>query len=459
MNNRYFGNIHDFCKYGLLRHMAAECGVRLGVCWMLTSGDGSPNLDFQHLRKRLDPELHNWLQTQRVRAEKEEAEWGVQMMEEGRIGGAGVIPNADYFGELMPDVVAERRKYFGAMLDKFRGKKDLIFLDPDFGLGFTAREFTGERGDGYLHAGEVARCVNAGFSVMFYQDWRSQFPHPNPKITHGEDDPATKIRGALRREGVRAPVFRLELNAAYEGRKKEETGGTIARFFLVQHPENSVVDIEAFLKSFQESAWCKKAGGVFVARQRVGVFIDAENSGKAEKIRHMLDNIHTIVPLGEIVSARMFGKPGGRGKSDQIGKKRRALQEQYPFFEAPCEVDEGSDEAEVAMAVDIHNKITQGEVDAVVVFARDHLNRPIARIAGESGVPYHGVGETSGVSPEYQLECAKFFVFHERMLGLTLYELPRDKIRGQIADKKAKSPKRRSNRGRKKQQEQEAQCP
>ena len=320
MNNRYFGNIHDFCKYGLLRHMAAECGVRLGVCWMLTSGDGRPNLDFQHLRKRLDPELHNWLQTQRVRAEKEGAEWGVQMMEEGRIGGAGVIPNADYFGELMPDVVAERRKYFGAMLDKFRGKKDLIFLDPDFGLGFTAREFTGERGDGYLHAGEVARCVNAGFSVMFYQDWRSQFPHPNPKITHGEDDPATKIRGALRREGVRAPVFRLELNAAYEGRKKEETGGTIARLFLVQHPENSAVDIEAFLKSFQESAWCKKTGGVFAARQRVGVFIDAENSGDAKKSAMCWTTFMRLFRWVRLFPPECLASPPEKESTTRLGK-------------------------------------------------------------------------------------------------------------------------------------------
>ena len=452
MNNRYFGNIHDFCKYGLLRHMAMSCKLRLGVCWMLTPGDGKPDFDHEDLRKRLDPELHGWLRDQRVRLDKGEEKWGVQMMEENEMNGAGVIPNADYFSKQMPDVFAERQGYFSEMLCKFQNKKDLVFLDPDFGLGFTAREFTGERGGGYLHAGEVACCIKAGFSVLFYQDWRSKFPHPNPERKYGEDDPATKIRNALYREDIRSPVFRLELKVSYQGESKE-AGGTVARFFLVQNPEESAIDVGEFFKSFQKSDWCQ--GGPFVARHRVGVFIDAENSGDVKKIRHMLDNIQSIVPLGEIVYARMFGKPSIDGKHDQIGRERRELQKQYRFFEPPCEVREGDDEAEVAMAVDIHNRIMKGEVDAVVVFAKDHLNRPIARIAGECGVPYYGIAGPSNVSPEYQHECANFFVLRAPKCGeFTLEELPRDKIRAKISKK---SSKRRSKRGKKKQQEQESQ--
>ena len=169
----------------------------------------------------------------------------------------------------------------------------------------------------------------------------------------------------------------------------------------------------------------------------------------------MLDNIQSIVPLGEIVYARMFGKPSIDGKHDQIGRERRELQKQYRFFKPPCEVREGDDEAEVAMAVDIHNRIMKGEVDAVVVFAKDHLNRPIARIAGECGVPYYGIAGPSGVSPEYKHECANFFVLQAPKCGeLTLEEEPRDKIRAEISEK---TSKRRPKRGRKKQREQESQ--
>ena len=445
MNNRYFGNIHDFCKYGLLRQLARS--FRLGVCWMLTPFVGKSDFGYDYLVSgspfgRHDRELFNWLL--KKRRESNEGEWGVGMIEK-----CGMIPRADYFGERMPETFAGRGEYFDKMLRKFDNRdnrKDIVFLDPDFGLGFTAREFTGNRGGGYLHPGEVARCIDAGFSVLFYQDWRYQFPHPIPGRAHGEIDPATKIRNALRREGVQSPVLGLEMNADL-GRKME-TGGTLARFFLVQHPEKHGSNIAEFVKEFRHSSWCRDK--IFVARHRVGVFIDAENSGDARKISHVLDNIQRIVPLGESVYARLFGKPRIGQGTDQIGKEKRELQGKHPFMEFPCEVGKGKDEAEVAMAVDIHNKILQGEVDAVVVFAKDHLNRPIARIAKEAGVPYYGIGIGKDTTPEYRLECTKFFTIHARDGGgYCLKESSSDSDREEIANrkpKKRKNPRKRKGR-------------
>jgi hypothetical protein len=41
MKNQYFGDIHDYRKYGLLRMLQSEGSGRLLVAWMLAPDDGS----------------------------------------------------------------------------------------------------------------------------------------------------------------------------------------------------------------------------------------------------------------------------------------------------------------------------------------------------------------------------------------------------------------------------------
>ena len=402
MNNRYFGNIHDFCKYGLLRRLA-DFGFRLGICWMLTPGFGRPEgsgyeyLDSGSMRKH-DPGLFDWLNRQREQwrgpEERDEWRWGMERAQEH-----GLIHEADYYygDKGMPVSITERDEYFRAMIDKFReSKRNMVFLDPDFGLGLTARELVGERGNGYLRACEVARCFEEGFSVLFYQDWRPAF----------EEEPARKVRDALRREGVRAQTLEFAVNAEFKGRKAEETGETRARFFLVQNPAHSAA-VRKFTDSFRLSEWC--GSGPFVPPHvRVGVFIDGENTYGADRIEHVLGNIRRVVPSGEFVYGRMFGKPRSGEKTDTIGKERRKLGKKHGFV-PPCEVVRGNDEAELAMAADINAQIADGKVDAVVVFAKDYLNRAIARIAKERRVPFYGIGDEAGSKQEYRRECTKFF--------------------------------------------------
>jgi len=40
MKNQYFGDIHDYRKYGLLRSIIEATQLRLLVAWMLTPDDG-----------------------------------------------------------------------------------------------------------------------------------------------------------------------------------------------------------------------------------------------------------------------------------------------------------------------------------------------------------------------------------------------------------------------------------
>ena len=40
MKEQYIGDVNDYRKYALLRLLAKEGGVKVGVCWMLTQPDG-----------------------------------------------------------------------------------------------------------------------------------------------------------------------------------------------------------------------------------------------------------------------------------------------------------------------------------------------------------------------------------------------------------------------------------
>mgnify|MGYP001591471331 CR=1 FL=1 len=39
MKNQYFGDINDYFKYRLLRKVEKDCGLKIGLCWMLTQND------------------------------------------------------------------------------------------------------------------------------------------------------------------------------------------------------------------------------------------------------------------------------------------------------------------------------------------------------------------------------------------------------------------------------------
>lgn len=41
MKNQYFGDVNDYRKYSLLRHLEQSTGLSLALCWMLTPSDGS----------------------------------------------------------------------------------------------------------------------------------------------------------------------------------------------------------------------------------------------------------------------------------------------------------------------------------------------------------------------------------------------------------------------------------
>jgi len=67
MKNQYFGDIHDYRKYGLIRILSDKGSIRTGICWMLTPNDTRTDGKFKDYLakpekyKKYDSDLYDFL--------------------------------------------------------------------------------------------------------------------------------------------------------------------------------------------------------------------------------------------------------------------------------------------------------------------------------------------------------------------------------------------------------------
>lgn len=133
MRDQYAGDISDFLKYALLRQLAGDGTRRLGVAWYYDPGhDGGP--DGRHLEWQddenwaaFDPELHRSLSAlpERTLAVLEERDfWPAETL---------------FHREPVPGSFGHRRKWLTNMQAAL-GAANLVFLDPDTGLGQPSRK-------------------------------------------------------------------------------------------------------------------------------------------------------------------------------------------------------------------------------------------------------------------------------------------------------------------------------
>jgi len=169
MKHQYFGDVNDYRKYGLLRLLAVEGGLRLGIAWMLTPADGRPDggkisyLDQPGRWRHFDPDLFDHLAAS-VKSR------GVRDL--GVVEASNLIPGARYFSEILEDGVAARAAYMKIMLDRFHGL-DLVFFDPDNGLEVKNCP-PGRKGSSkFLTCQEAAATFANGSSLLVYQ----HYPH------------------------------------------------------------------------------------------------------------------------------------------------------------------------------------------------------------------------------------------------------------------------------------------
>ena len=159
MKDQYFGDVHDYIKYGVLRQLLCNGNVSAVVCWMLTQNDGrlSDGRRLSYLtqpgeRRDLDPPLFDCLRA----AVLDRNERSIKIVEE-----SGLLPNASFYSHLLADASDERRSYFDGLLGFSRGK-DLIFFDPDNGLGVKSVPYGRKGSSKYLFLHEVSQLFSAG---------------------------------------------------------------------------------------------------------------------------------------------------------------------------------------------------------------------------------------------------------------------------------------------------------
>ncbi len=165
MKNQYFGDVNDFKKYGLLKQLSHDGSSEIAVCWTLTEDDG--RTDGNRIRylnepgrwRSFDPALFDFVRVQVI-------DKGVRSVV--ALAESEALPNCKFFPDLLPDDLARRESYFERFYQFARGS-DLVFFDPDNGLGITAVQRGKRNSSKYVYPCEVERAWNDGHSVLFYQ--------------------------------------------------------------------------------------------------------------------------------------------------------------------------------------------------------------------------------------------------------------------------------------------------
>lgn len=164
MKNQYFGDVNDYVKYGLLRCFA-ETGFRVGVCWMLTPEDQKPDgrkmkyLSEPRKWKQHDADLYALLSRVAPRATGKHLR---------HIEAKGVIPNALFFGDIVPDVKTNRSVWYRRVLSELRGS-ELLFFDPDNGIEVSSKPVGRKESSKYVYWDELATAWEQYASLLVFQ--------------------------------------------------------------------------------------------------------------------------------------------------------------------------------------------------------------------------------------------------------------------------------------------------
>lgn len=168
MKHQYFGDVNDYRKYGLLRTLQRETGLRIGVWWMLTPDDGRTDGKFtgyleQAARWReYDPDLFDRLASVVPRRRSV-----VEVQE------CNLVPDSLFADAIVPDGMAARAESFASARQILRAA-DLVFLDPDNGLEIASCP-PGRKGSSkYVLRREITELFADGHSLLIYQHFRRE---------------------------------------------------------------------------------------------------------------------------------------------------------------------------------------------------------------------------------------------------------------------------------------------
>ena len=165
MKNQYLGDVSDFRKYALLRSLAQQGRLRIGVCWMLTPDDERPDgrklayLDQPERWRELDAPLFDLLRQVVDAPERRRL---------ALVETSGLLPHALFYDAIVPDGREPRQAWFAGAQSALRGA-DLVFFDPDNGLDVASKPKGRKDSSKFVYRDEVGAIYAAGHSVLVYQ--------------------------------------------------------------------------------------------------------------------------------------------------------------------------------------------------------------------------------------------------------------------------------------------------
>jgi hypothetical protein len=223
MQNRYFGDVGDYGKYGLLRFL---CGLnqtprlRLGVVWYLYP-DESHNEDGKHLGYLRDSSYRLCDETlyDGLREALLDGKGGLRpgSRQLGSLG-TGMLPDGTiYYGEplsfsenpSLKDRRVARHAWFAGALEKVRDA-ELVFLDPDNGIECASVRQLSRKGPKYVYWADLEAFVERGQSLVIYHHLNRSEPHAMQVKTLLE-----KIRLKFPEHEPMATIFRRGTGRAY----------------------------------------------------------------------------------------------------------------------------------------------------------------------------------------------------------------------------------------------------
>jgi hypothetical protein len=269
VQNKYVGDIGDYCKLGLLRYLSGafqrdcEAPFSLGVGWYVVPDHFDPpsNRDGRHisylglehhqdriidhpdsaLLEHLDPFL--WAH---LRKTVHEGKRKISELESALVPGIGNRFHAEPLPVDIPSRERERsrRIWLESMLSTI-GSRDLLFLDPDNGLASEKVRVTSKGVVKHLLFDELRRlCEVAGIGLVFYHHLGRHAPHSAQIST---------LKARLQRLGDEWSISQLVFNR----------NTSRAFFMLVRRNHDAASELESRFASFVE-AWRRPGGAVAV---------------------------------------------------------------------------------------------------------------------------------------------------------------------------------------------------
>ncbi|MCK4911505.1 MAG: hypothetical protein KAR83_07670 [Thermodesulfovibrionales bacterium] len=189
MKNQYYGDISDFIKYAMLRHLSVGGNYRLGINWYLTEDDNSTDgkkikyLEQPNKWQEYDSTLFVNLYESVIKQKKRKVSRAEVDID---------IGNAVFYDSVTPDAKDERKKWFENSL-KTLNNCELIFLDPDNGLSVKSVAYGRKKSSKFVYDHELKSLWDSGKSksIVLYQ----HFPMIERKIFM--DDSSKRISDLL----------------------------------------------------------------------------------------------------------------------------------------------------------------------------------------------------------------------------------------------------------------------